>query len=67
MITPEQRAEKVRQAIVALADDINAAVECLTVHGPSALDTLAAWERVERSGATVHRQSRLLAGKSKGG
>ena len=25
------------------------------------------WERVEKLGATVHRQARLLAGKSKGG
>lgn len=66
-ITPEQRAEKVRLAILELADSIEHAVNMLSEHGPDWHLTLAAWERVERAGATVHRQSRLLAGKSKGG
>lgn len=30
-------------------------------------DTLAAWAEVELWGAMVHRQSRLLAGKTRGG
>jgi hypothetical protein len=67
MITPEQRAQRVQEAIVALADSIQDATNQLEAHGPTAPVTLAAWERVEQSGAVVHRQSRLLAGKSKGG
>lgn len=66
-ITPEQRAEKVREAILQLAEDVDKAAHSLAVHGPADEATLAAWERVEKAGATVHRQSRLLAGKSKGG
>jgi hypothetical protein len=66
-ITAEQRAEKVREAIVELADSIAIAIVTLKTHGPSHPDTLARWESVEKAGATVHRQSRLLAGKSKGG
>lgn len=66
-ITPEQRAERVRQAIIGLADTIAAAIDSLEDNGPTDERTLAAWEEVEKSGAIVHRQSRLLAGKSKGG
>lgn len=62
-----QRAQKVVAAIDGLADSIARAVDCLTAYGPSDERTLTAWETVEKSGATVHRQSRLLAGKSKGG
>jgi hypothetical protein len=67
MMTAEQRAEKVRVAILELADSIAGAVTSLETNGPSDERTLAAWEAVEKSGAVVHRQSRLLAGKSKGG
>lgn len=34
---------------------------------PPALDDLEGWEKIEKLGAIVHRQARLLAGKSKGG
>lgn len=67
MITPKQRSERVVAAITALADTINAAVAALQEYGPTDERTLRAWEAVEASGAVVHRQSRLLAGKSKGG
>lgn len=67
MLTPEQRAEKVRAAIAELAESIASAVESLKTNGASHPTTLSAWESVEKAGAVVHRQSRLLAGKSKGG
>lgn len=66
-MTPEDRATKVQQAIVQLADSITEAVESIKTNGPAHPSTLAAWSRVEHAGAIVHRQSRLLAGKSKGG
>lgn len=66
-ITPEQRALKVQKAILELAETINEAVESLTTWGPTDKLTLAAWAKVEEAGAVVHRQSRLLAGKSRGG
>jgi hypothetical protein len=66
-LTPEQRSEKVVGAITDLAESIDAAVSSLRTNGPEHPVTLACWERVEKAGATVHRQSRLLAGKSKGG
>ena len=44
------------------------AAECASSdYGDDDPRTLAAWERVETVGATVHRQSRILAGKSRGG
>lgn len=66
-ITPQQRATRVVDAINELTNSVNAAAAALLANGPSHTDTLAAWERVEKAGAIVHRQSRLLAGKSKGG
>lgn len=57
-MTPAMRAQKVSAAIVALPDAISVAVKSGSVTD---------WERVEELGAIVHRQSRLLAGKSKGG
>jgi hypothetical protein len=66
-ITPEQRAERVVSAISDLADNIEKATQSLTTNGPTHPVTLACWERVEQAGATVHRNSRLLAGKRKGG
>jgi hypothetical protein len=66
-ITPEQRAARVVAAVLELADASEHAANMLAEHGPDWHLTLAAWERVEKAGATVHRQSRLLAGKSKGG
>lgn len=66
-ITPEQRALKVQTAIMELALRIGAAVDSLKDDGPTADSTLQAWAKVEEAGAVVHRQSRLLAGKSRGG
>jgi hypothetical protein len=66
-MTPKQRAAKVVAAITELATSIETAVDTLTEKGPTHADTLTAWGDVEKAGATVQRQSRLLAGKSKGG
>lgn len=66
-LTPAQRANNVRQAVDSLGTVTFAAVKALNQWGPSDPRTVAAWETVEQHGATVHRQSRLLAGKSKGG
>jgi hypothetical protein len=46
---------------------ILAAVDALKVYGPDDARTMRAWEAVEVNGATVHRQARILAGKSRGG
>lgn len=66
-MTRTTRAANVKAAIEALPEAFIAADHCEHVHGPTDPQTLAAWEEVERLGATVHRQCRLLAGKSKGG
>lgn len=66
-MTPEERAAKVIEAVSGLADSIAAAIESLEANGPTDERTLEAWGEVERAGAVVHRQSRLLAGKPKGG
>lgn len=65
--TPAQRAANVAVAVAnveRLAIDATAA---LAAYGPADPRTIKAWEAVEVHGATIHRQSRLLAGKSKGG
>lgn len=66
-LTPADRAKSVSAAANALPMAVLAAVDAMAVYGPSDARTLAAWDTVEVYGATVHRQSRLLAGKSKGG
>lgn len=65
--TPAQRAASVNTAADALPQTIARAVRVSMEHGWSHPDALAAWAVVETHGATIHRQSRLLAGKSKGG
>ena len=55
----KERAEKVRAAAKALGPAIRWAM--------ADPENEALWEEVEKLGAIVHRQSRLLAGKSKGG
>jgi hypothetical protein len=57
--TREARAAQVAEAVEQLPAALRAA--------QAAPDDEALWEAVERLGATVHRQSRLLAGKSRGG
>jgi hypothetical protein len=54
----EARRAKVAAALEALRPAYAEAVKT---------DTEAAWEAVELQAATVHRQARLLAGKSRGG
>lgn len=65
--TPAQRAADVAASADALPALIARATAIMAEHGPTDPRTLRAWEAVEVNGATVHRQSRLLAGKSKGG
>lgn len=67
MISPSQRADNVRRAVDALSATTAGALASLGAYGPTDPRTLAAWEQVEQHGAIVHRQSRLLAGKRKGG
>jgi hypothetical protein len=61
------RAASVRQAADSLPAAIALAVRESETHGYDSQEARAAWESVEHYGATVHRQSRLLAGKSRGG
>lgn len=58
-MTRAERAAKVAEAAQALPAALKAAEADPTNE--------ALWEAVEKLGATVHRQARLLAGKSKGG
>lgn len=58
---------KTAAAVEQLPELLRAALTAEQNGGPDDPATLAAWEAVEKAGATVHRQSRLLAGKSKGG
>lgn len=68
--SPEDRIADVSDAIDALPVALLRAMEA---HIRAERDrrkesaALAAWEEVERLGAIVHRQSRILAGKSRGG
>lgn len=61
-MTRAERIARVKSA-AAMLDAALAAAEA----AEDTPDALATWAAVEEIGATVHRQSRLLAGKSKGG
>jgi len=61
-MTRDDRIRKVTEAHRALAGLLKAAKAA-----EGTPDDLAAWAAVEVQGATIHRQSRLLAGKTKGG
>ena len=61
--TAAQRAADVKAA----ADALPAALAAAMAATGDADATRAAWDRVEVLGATIHRQSRILAGKSRGG
>lgn len=63
-MTRAERVARVESAASMLADALEAA-QAAEQRDPST--ALAAWEAVEEIGATIHRQSRLLAGKSRGG
>lgn len=62
-VTPSERIANIKIAAAALDNLITRAV-ALPQGTPEAF---AAWDAVEVHGATIHRQSRLLAGKAKGG
>lgn len=66
-MSPESRALKVMDAAETIAALIIAARDSAMSQGHDHPETLAAWEAVEEAGATIHRQARLLAGKSRGG
>lgn len=65
--TPAQRASNVALASTKVEALTKAAIVALSTYGASDARTRAAWDAVEVQGAIIHRQSRLLAGKSKGG
>lgn len=66
-LTPADRARNVAAAADALAPALIAATAAMSDPDASPAERIALWEIVEAHGATIHRQSRLLAGKSKGG
>jgi hypothetical protein len=66
-LSPSDRMVKVAAARAELDAAMQAAADAAAQHGDTDARTLAAWEAVENIGATIHRQSRILAGKSRGG
>jgi hypothetical protein len=66
-LTPQDRANNIGTAVRELPALVARANQLLGQYGPNDPRTLRAWECVEMHGATVHRQARLLAGKSRGG
>jgi hypothetical protein len=65
-LTRSDRTAKVDDALAALPTAI-ADAKRVEKSGAAEAEIHAAWEVVEMLGATVHRQSRILAGKSRGG
>lgn len=65
--TPHQRSVDVADAVHALGAATDHAVAVMAREGADSTASREAWDAVERLGAIVHRQSRLLAGKSRGG
>ena len=61
------RVQNVAIAASNIVAQIERAIALEAQYGPTNAQAVAAWELVEVNGATIHRQSRLLAGKSKGG
>jgi hypothetical protein len=59
-------AERIASVVYAL-DSLPTLVARASALPQGTPEALRAWEAVEVHGATIHRQSRLLAGKSKGG
>lgn len=66
-LTHAERATNVRWAADELPDAFRNATQAMVTYGPTDPRTLRAWAIVEAHGATIHRQSRILAGKSRGG
>jgi hypothetical protein len=65
--TRASRTADIGVAILDLPKLFGAAMAAEAQYGANAQETLRAWEAVEVNGATVHRQARILAGKSRGG
>ena len=66
-LSPATRAQNVNVAAHDLPAALTRAMDATDAFGPTDPRSLKAWEVVENLGATVHRQSRILAGKSRGG
>lgn len=64
--SPQSRAADVRAAAAALSAAL-AAVAAAESNGSDPIAVQRCWDAVEVIGATIHRQSRILAGKSRGG
>jgi hypothetical protein len=65
--TPQSRRAAVAAAVAQLGELTQLAISSSELFGDDHADTLAAWDAVEVQGGIVHRQSRLLAGKTRGG
>lgn len=65
--TPQTRTVKVLDAAAKLQAAIDDAIDVTRHCGHGSPQAFAAWAAVEDIGATIHRQSRILAGKSRGG
>jgi hypothetical protein len=65
--TPASRADDVIGAQLALTTLVPVAMRETAAHGFDSPQSRAAWAEVENAGAAVHRQARILAGKSRGG
>lgn len=66
-LSRSERAAAVVAAVKNLPALVTTAHAAERQYGATDARTLRAWEAVEVNGATVHRQARLLAGKSRGG
>lgn len=66
-MTPTQRFVKTKIAYDRLPDAMLALAESIDRHGYGSPEQVAAAETVEGYAAEIHRQSRLLAGKARGG
>jgi hypothetical protein len=65
--TPQQRAADVAAAAAKLAALVQDAQSKSAALGWDSGPARDAWDAVEQAGAIVHRQSRILSGKSRGG
>jgi hypothetical protein len=65
--SPVSRFADVKIALDKLPALLLAAAAAVDAHGYDSPQARAAFDAVEIEGATVHRQSRILAGKSRGG
>lgn len=66
-LTDADRIAKIARANAALGPALEAARASTSDPNVSADERKALWAVVEEHGATIHRQSRILAGKSRGG